>query len=64
MKTLLCHEFLSEQECEWVNDPSRTRTVVMPDHTEGRHLECELGHKVHLGQNGEKWPCDCYSPDK
>jgi hypothetical protein len=63
MNLLLCHEFLTEQVCEGVGDPDRTRTITLPDLTVGRHLECGLGHKVHLGLNGEKWPCDCYSPE-
>ena len=62
MHTLLCHELLAEREWEGVSDPERTRIVTLPDHTSGKHLECAKGHKIHLGTNGETWPCDCYSP--
>jgi hypothetical protein len=64
MKTLLCHDFLTEQEREGLSDPDRSRTISMPDHTVGRHLECGRGHKLHLGKDGEKWPCDCCARDK
>ncbi|MCE3224419.1 MAG: hypothetical protein K0S58_2599 [Nitrospira sp.] len=63
MHTLLCHELLAQQECEGLTDIERARTITLPDHTIGRHLECEAGHKFHLSLDGDKWPCDCYSPD-
>jgi hypothetical protein len=59
--TSQCHELLVQQEQEGVSDPTRTRTVTLPDFTAGKHLECTEGHKVHLGGNGETWPCDCDS---
>ena len=58
MDTRLCHEFLAEADCELTN-AALTHTITLPDHTVGRHLECKLGHKFHLGQDGQKWPCDC-----
>jgi hypothetical protein len=64
MRTLLCHEFLAEQEREGLSDPTRMRTVTLPNHTIGKHLECESGHTVHLGDDGATWPCDCYSPER
>lgn len=64
MHSLLCHELLAEQELEGLNDPDRTRTITLPDHTSGKHLECGLGHKWHVDSDGEKWPCDCYSPER
>lgn len=61
MKTLLCHDFLTEQEHEGLIDPSRTRTI---DGTSGTHIECEAGHRFHLGSDDQQWPCDCEMPDK
>ena len=58
----LCHELLAKQERERLSDPNRTRIVTLPDQTTGKHLECESGHKVLLGADGEVWPCDCHSP--
>lgn len=60
-QTLRCHQFLMEQYQEGLNDPHSTRTVTLPDFTIGKHLECPVGHKVHLGANGTTWPCDCSS---
>lgn len=59
--TLRCHQFLVEQYREGLSDPRGTRTVTLPDFTIGKHLECPAGHQVHLGSNGNTWPCDCYS---
>ena len=64
MDTLLCRELLAQREREGLSDPDRTRTVTLPNHTSGKHLECESGHKVHLGDDGATWPCDCYSSDQ
>jgi hypothetical protein len=64
MHTFLCHDFLVQQEQEGLADPHRTWTVTLPDHTCGKHLECESGHKIHLSANGETWPCNCCSPEK
>jgi hypothetical protein len=63
MHTLLCHDFLAQQVQEGLSDPARIRIVNLPDHTEGKHLECESGHKFQVSSNGVMWPCDCYSPD-
>lgn len=60
MQTLLCLELLVQQEREGLSEPIRTRTVMLPNYTNGKHLECPSGHKIHLGGNGETWPCDCY----
>ena len=62
MHTLLCHELLAQREREGLSDPDRTRIVSLPDRTSGKHLECPTGHKMHLGEDGNSWPCDCYSP--
>ena len=59
MHTLLCCELLAEQEREGLIDPDRIRIVNLPDHTEGKHLECGSGHKVHISSDGTTWPCDC-----
>ena len=52
MHTLVCHEFLTEREDEGLSDPDRTRTVTLPNHTSGKHLECPDGHAIHLDGNG------------
>jgi hypothetical protein len=61
MHTLLCHDFLAQQDQEGLTDPHRTRTVTLPDHTCGKHVECEPGHKIHISTDGATWPCDCSS---
>lgn len=59
MHTIPCFEFLAERDREGLSDPDHTRTVTLPDHTTGKHLECESGHTVHIGSDGITWPCDC-----
>jgi hypothetical protein len=59
--TCRCQELLVQQEQEGLSHPTRTRIVTLPDFTSGKHLECTEGHTIHLGGNGETWPCDCYA---
>ena len=59
MHTMPCFELLAEREREGLSDPAHTRTVTLPDHTTGKHLQCESGHAVHISSDGTAWPCDC-----
>lgn len=59
MHTLLCQDLLAELEPEGSSNPDRTRTVILPDHTTGKHLESAEGHTVHISSDGAIWPCDC-----
>jgi hypothetical protein len=58
MHTLLCHELLVERDREGLIDPDRSRIATLATHASGKHLECPAGHKVHLAEDGECWPCD------